>query len=139
MAKYGRSPAEQSSLIVQRQWAFSDIQLLHSVAPSRFITSIGLDLAGNDRNCEGHPKSITVVTSGRHGVTNVSQGSIEHPVGVQEYTVKVGVQEYRIRMLTDASTHVQSSDNDDTVFLLVKPTHIRETTYSICINCSANL
>jgi hypothetical protein len=53
MARYERSPAEQSSLIVQRQWAFSDIQLLHSVAPSRFITSIRLDLAGNDRNCEG--------------------------------------------------------------------------------------
>jgi hypothetical protein len=60
MAKYERSPAKQSSRIGQRQWAFSDIQLLHSVAPSRFITSIELDLqyrrqsdAGNDRNCKG--------------------------------------------------------------------------------------
>jgi hypothetical protein len=66
--------------IGRRQWAFSDIQLRHSVAPSRFITGIGLVLqyrrqsdAGNDRNYEG---ASEVGPSCRHGVTNVSQGSI---------------------------------------------------------------
>jgi hypothetical protein len=44
MAKYERSPAKESSLIVQRQWAFSDIQFRDSVAPSRLITGIGLNL-----------------------------------------------------------------------------------------------